>query len=406
MKRSGALAELHVVEFGHIMAGPLMTGYLGNFGAQVVKVESHKAPDLSRITSGVCKGGRPGLNRSASFTIANASKLGLSLNLKHPRSREMAHRLVGWADVLVENYAPGALAKWGYGYAELQRIKPDLIMVSATLQGQTGPRAAQPGFGYMLNALAGQVELTGWPDRPGTILPSPWSDFITPWFGVVAIMAALDRRRRTGEGMYIDLSEYECAVAFLPTTVLDYTANGRAQTRQGNASLSAAPHGAYRCRGQDRWCALAVSTEGEWKRFCQVIGNPEWTGDSRFISPSSRLENVHELDRLVEAWTVERTPQEVMSVLQAVSVPAGVVQDCRDIVENDPQVEERAFFHHPDHAEMGPTLHRSPPARFSHTPAQVAAAPCLGEHTEYVCKRLLGMSDAEFQELQEQGVFV
>lgn len=397
--------RLNVLEFGHAMAGPLISGYMAYLGAKVIKVESRKSPDLTRFTATLYKDGIPGLNRGTSFQVANASKYGFSLNLKHPRAPEIMRLLVAWADVLVENHAPGWIAKQGYGYQELSQIHPDIIVVSASLQGQDGPHARQPGFGYMLNALSGQVELTGWPDRPGVMLPIPWSDFITPWFGVLAVMSALDYRRRTGKGMYIDLSEYESSLAFLPVTILDYTVNGRQLTRQGNASHRGAPHGVYRCKGDDRWCAIAISSDEEWLRFCQATGHLEWGKDPRFHSPSSRVEHNVELDRLVETWTINYEAEEIMQRLQSIEVAAGIVQNSQDILERDLQVKERQFFQRLANSEIGPALHRGSPIRFSSIPTVLKPAPCLGEHTEYICTQILGMLPEEYQKLKEEGLF-
>ncbi|MDO8636397.1 MAG: CoA transferase, partial [Dehalococcoidia bacterium] len=237
------------------------------------------------------------------------------------------------------------------------------------------------------------------------VAPNPaWTDFYAPWFGAVALLGAMEYRGRTGKGQYIDLSQYEAGLNFLAVALLDYTANGREQMRQGNRSPHAAPHGAYPCRGEDRWCVIAVQTQEEWLAFAQAIGNPEWVKDSRFAALESRKEHEDELETLVAAWSLDFSPDEVMVKLQGVGVAAGVVEDTRDLLENDPQVKHRGYFKYLNHAEMGLVVHLDWPAHLSLTPAQLRSAPLLSEHTEMVCKDILGMSEGEYRELEATGI--
>ncbi|GAG38987.1 unnamed protein product, partial [marine sediment metagenome] len=240
----------------------------------------------------------------------------VALNLAHSKGVEIARRFVARADIVVENFAGGVMKRMGLGYEELKRLKPDIIMLSSCMQGQTGPYATHPGFGFHLAALSGFYQITGWPDREPPYL-GPYTDFIAPHFNVLAILAALDYRRRTGKGLYIDMSQYENGVHFLAPLVLDYVVNRRVAERVGNRYPCAAPHNAYRCHGEDRWCAIAVFTDEEWESLCGVIGNPAWTEYARFSNLQSRKENEEELDGLVEEWTINHSAEGVMSMLQA-----------------------------------------------------------------------------------------
>ena len=251
---------------------------------------------------------------------------------------------------------------------------------------------------------AGFVSLTGWPDRP-PVAVGAYPDIIAPRFGSTALLAALDYRRRTGKGQYIDLSEYESSIQFLIPAILDYTANNRIQTCNGNKSPYAAPHGVYRCKGDDRWCAIAVFTDTEWSTFCKVIGNPSWTQAPEFSTFNRRKEHEDELNKRIEEWTVNHVAEEVMMIMQQAGVQAGVVRTSADI-ENCPQLNHRHYWWTLEHPEIGKATYGGNSYILSQTPYRLErSAPCFGEHTEYICTRLLGMSDKEFVELFQEGVF-
>ncbi len=402
MKR--ALEGLKILDFSWVITGPLATKYFGDHGAQVIRIESTHRLDILRpyppYTNNIS-----GVNRSGTFSVLNSSKYGMTLNLRHPRGVEVAKRLVAWSDVVIENFMAGMMENWGLAYDDLKKVKPDIIMVRASLQGQTGPYAQQAGFGTMLQAAAGFTYFVSWPDRSPVGSTAPWTDFSAAWTVAIAVMGALDYRRRTGKGQYIDLSQLEATLPWFSPAILDYTANGRIQAPMGNRHPYAAPHGAYRCQGDDRWCAIAVFTDEEWAAFCQVIGNPQWTEDTRFTSLLARKKNEDELDGLVEEWTINHPPEEVMSLMQRAGVAAAVVEDGHDLYL-DPQLEHRHHFWMLEHPEMGTTAYDSPSFRLSKTPAQLEMpAPCVGQHTEYVCREILGMSDEDFINLLEAGVF-
>ena len=396
---------LKAVGFVQAGVGPTTLKILHDHGATVVRIESITRPDNLRVAFPF-KDNKPGINRGGFFALANNDKLSIALDMKHPRSKEVAERLVKWADVIVENYAPEVMARWGLGYEDIKKINPGVIMISLSQQGQTGPHHLLPGYGPQLQGLAGLVHLTGWPDRPPVLISRSYPDHIAPRFGQIALIAALDYRRRTGKGQYIDVSEYEDCVHWLAPAILDYTANGRVQTRTGNGCAYASPHGAYPCKGEDRWCVIAVYTDQEWKAFCKVIGDPAWIKEARFSTLLGRKENEEDLDSQVSGWTIHYTADEVMAMMQEAGVPSGVVRNSEEVIDQCPQLKHRHYFWKLNHPEMGEVINIGPNFKLSETPAQLRkAAPLLGEHTEFVCRELLGMSDEEFIELLNDKVF-
>ncbi len=401
---SNALNNVKVVDFSWALAGPIITEYLAAHGAMVVRIESYKRPCPLRM-SAPYKDRLPGVNRSTYWAFFNANKYDISINLTHSKGIEVVKRLVAWADIVVESFTPGTMEKLGLSYEDLRKIKPDLIMCSSCNQGQTGPWAKHPGFGFQLVGLTGFTYLTGWPDGEPQQPWGAYTDLIAPRFGIAVIISALIYRDKTGKGQYIDLSQYESSLQFLSPFILDYIVNRREAERRGNSCPWAAPHSVYRCKGDDRWCAIAVFTDEEWNAFCDVIGNPAWTKASKFNTLLARKQNEVELDRLVEEWTIKHTAEEVMALMQAASVPAGVVQNAKDVYR-DPQLRHRSYLWLLNQSETGAVSHLGPAFKLSKTPAiPHRAGPCLGQDTELVCKELLGMSEKEFDELLIERVF-
>ncbi len=398
-----ALQGVKVADFSWAAAGPVTTRYLAAHGATVVRIESAQRPDALR-TSGPFKGGKAGVDRSGNFAILNANKYSISLNLKSPEGKQVARKLIAWADIVAENFTPGVMERQGLGYEEIRKIKPDIIMLRTSNQGQTGGQAKQPGFGQHLVGLCGFGYYSGWPDRDPLGFGMAYTDMIAPRFSVAALMAALDYRRRTGKGQVLDISQLETAIHFLSPQILDYTVNGRIGNREGNRCHYACPHGVFPCRGEDSWCVIAVFTDDEWHSFKQVVDRP-WAEDMKFSTLQDRKRNEDELERLLSEWTVGFAAEHLMELMQSAGVPAGVVQSAEDVID-DPALKLRGSFWMMEHKVLGPATHLGQPFKLSKTPAQPRMpAPCLGEHTEYVCIRLLGMTDEEFVELVAAGAF-
>ncbi len=307
--------------------------------------------------------------------------------------------------MVTESFTPGVMERFGLSYDDLRKVKRDIIMISMSAQGRNGPHSNHSAFGHVQQALCGVNHLTGWPDGYPTGVHGPYTDYFIPHLCATVLIAALDYRRRTGKGQYIELSQLEAGIHTLETAILDYTVNGREQSRVGNRHPQAAPHGAYRCQGEDRWCAIAVFTDEEWQKFCRVLNNPEWSKASRFTTLADRLENNDELDHLVEEWTVNHSAERIMEMMQEAGVAAGVVQTSQDL-HADPQLKHRNHYWILDHVETGPATYDSPAYKLSKTPSQGRMpAPCLGEHNAFVCTELLGISDEEFVKLMAEGVF-
>lgn len=401
-----ALEGVKVLDFGWLMVGALTGKHLADHGAQVIRVESATRPDSMRADRHVSVSTATNPDDKPLFTYLNTSKYGITVNLKHPRAREVIDRLIRWADVVNENFTPGTMGKLGLSYEYMSKIKPDIIMVGSSVYGQTGPLAREWGMDGTGMTLSGHTHLTGWPDRePVMTTSSPFGDIVLPLLSASAIVAALDYKRRTGKGQYIDASMLEVCIYKISPALLDWQANKNLQTRTGNRVPYAAPHGVFPCVGDDRWCALAVFTDEEWKAFCHVIGDPPWTIEREFTTAKVRKQNEDELEELVAEWTKKHSAEEVMQMMQAAGVPAGVVQNAQDILENDPQLKERGFLVPLEHPVLGVFGHPTPPYKLLKTKAQVRTSPCFGEHNEYVCTQLLGMSDEEFVELLRDGVF-
>jgi len=394
---------LKVADFSWAGVGPQVCRELAEHGATVIRVESHRRLCPLR-TFAPFKDAKPGINRSAFHAAYNTNKYSMSLDLNHPRAREVTERLVKWADVVADSMTPGTMASWGLDYESCRRINPSIIYFSTTQQGQYGPHHSFKGVGHHINALAGFSTCTGWPDSEPTMVFTAYSDFIAPWYLLIAVMGALLRRRRTGEGMYIEQAQLEAGLTFQAPDILDYMVNRRVVSRNGNRDRYMAPHGVYPCRGQDRWVAIAVANDEQWQSFCWAMGNPKWASDPRFDSILGRKENEDELDRLVTEWTKDYTPEQVMAMMQDAGVPAGVVQTCEDLLD-DPQLKHRQHFRVLEHPEIGPQSYHAPAYRLSETPCDIkSAAPCLGQHNHYVYTEILGFSENDVADMLVEGV--
>jgi benzylsuccinate CoA-transferase BbsF subunit len=402
-KRGGIFEGIKVADFSWVSVGPRTTEYLAEYGATVIRIESMTHTDGLRKAAPY-RDGKPGINRSGFYARYNVNKFGTTLNLNHPRGIEVAKSFVKWADIVMESFTPGVMKRWGLSYEYLVKIKPDIIMMSTCLQGNDGPYAVSPGFGIHLSSLAGFTHLVGWPDRPPVPIYGAITDAIPPRFQIVALVAALNYRRKTGKGQYVDVSQLECSLQLLTPVILDYEANRRVWKRMGNRCSHAAPHGAFRCRGEDRWCTIAVVTDKEWQAFAAVLGDPDWTKSSKFATLPERKKNEDELEELVEQWTKNFTAEEVMKRMQEAGVAAGVVATGEDVYK-DPQLEHRQHFTMLTHGEMGTYPHERSAAILSKSPVKLtSSAPRIGEHNHDVYTKLLGMSEEEYTQLLNEKV--
>jgi benzylsuccinate CoA-transferase BbsF subunit len=401
---AGVFSGLKVWDAAWVGVGPLTSKYLADYGATVVHTETSANPDVLRGAPPF-RHGEPGLNRSQFFADYNSSKLGLGLSYRAEAGIEVALKLARWADVVVESFSPGVMEKYGLNYEVLREHNPEIIMLSTSMNGQTGPRRKFAGFGTVMAPMSGFSEVTGWPDRnPGSPYGA-YTDFVCQRYCATALMAAIDHKRRTGEGQYIDLAQYEGAIQMIAPSVLDYVVNGRAAVRDGNRSPHAAPHGVFRCAeddtGRERWVAIAVEDDDQWAAFKQITGIPE-LDDAKFATLRGRKANEDELEAIVGRWTSGRGRSAIFYALQP-RVPAAPVQDAQDIHE-DPQVLYRRYFRELDHTVMGPTLYEGRQAELSKTPPVMRkAAPCLGEDSRYVLTELLGYSADEAEKLIADG---
>ena len=394
------LEGIRVADFSWVSAGPRGTRILCNFGAEVIKIESAGRIDLNRGRPPFTPG-KKGVNASALFNNVNVDKLSVTLNLRHPKGRELAKKIVAISDIVVDNFNPGVMVKMGLGYDELVKIKPDIIVLSMPVMGETGPRSQYGGYGMGIEAISGLKHISGFPGKMplGTGIAYPDSG-PNPRHAMIAILAALHYRNKTGKGQFIELAQYESTACFTGTAVLEYTANNTIQGPWGGRLPDAAPHGVYRCQGDDDWCVIAVFTDEEWESFKKAIGNPAWTEDSRFATLPARKQNEDELDRLVEEWTVQKGTREVMETLQSAGVAAGVIQTGQDLLDNDIQMRARGHYVRIDHVEAGEQTVDGVRIKLSDTPGRIQRpAPVLGEHNEYIFKELLGISDEEYDEL-------
>ena len=392
MTNQSILHNIRILDFTWVLAGPYATRILADFGAEVIKVQPLMPEEEEDTFS------------QGYYNTWNRNKLGITLNLNKPEGVALAKRLVAISDAVVENFTPRVMANWGLDYDSLKKIKPDIIVLSMSTMGQTGPWRDYVGFGPTIQAFSGITYLTSFPGEPPIGLGTSYADHIAGLMACLALLEALEYRQRTGEGQYIDVSQVEAMSSLLGDAILDYVVNGREVEPVGNSSPEAAPHGVYRCQGDDRWCAIAVFTDEEWQGFKRALGNSPWTEDKRFATLSGRLENAEELDMLVAGWMGEHTPEEVMALLQEQGVAAGVVQNAGNLA-NDPQLRGRGFFVELDHPELGNTISDATPVRLSDTPAKYSwVAPVRGQDNDNVYKRLLGMSEDELAELRQRGI--
>jgi benzylsuccinate CoA-transferase BbsF subunit len=399
------LDGIRVADFTWVWAGPFCTLQLAHLGAEVIRVETATRPCVTRAIPPWADG-EFGLNRAGYFNQYNQGKLSLALDLKQPQAVDIARKLVAASDIVCENFAAGVMDRFGLGYEELRKVKPDIIMVAMSGYGATGPEREFVSYGPAQVPLSGMSTLTGYAGWRPMHVGISYGDPTGGLHGAVAVLAALIYRRRTGKGQFIDLSQQETTVAVLPEGVMEYTMNGTQPPRNGNRDAFMAPHGVFRCAGEQRWVAIAARSDREWQCLASAMGQPERGSDARFATLAARKANEDELEGIVSAWTRQHSPEDVTRLLQAAGVPAFTSYSNRDLAE-DAHLQESGFFVHLEHPEVGTRQHVGMPWRMSRTACQVRhPAPCLGEHTNHVMSHILGYSAADIDRLREAQVLL
>ena len=397
---STALGGIRVISFPTGVVGPCIGRLLGDHGAEVIAIEAReKLPE---------DGKKPELTAwSVAQVESNRSRKRVSLDMNKPEAREIARQLIAKADVVTDNFSSRVLKKWELDYPNLQKINPQVVMISLQSFGNAGPKGSWISYGSTLLAHSGYSLLWQDPDRPeqGVGCNTYFPDYVAPSYGALAVMAALHHRARTGKGQYIDLSQAETSAALMGTELVECIEAGREPQAPANTSPYMAPHGCYRCLGADRWCVIAVETEAQWRAMCEVMGHSEWVADMRFSDLRSRLEHRQELDELVSGWTERQTPHQVMLKLQRAGVAAGVVANSEDLYL-DPHMRERGFLRDVPNLEYGRIIQVGRTVFLSETPGPaITQAHEIGADNREVLGGLLGMTDEQLDDLEASGIF-
>jgi crotonobetainyl-CoA:carnitine CoA-transferase CaiB-like acyl-CoA transferase len=391
------LDGIRIISFPTGIVGPALAGLLAEHGAQVISIEPGQSARSPQ--------------RGQKFQIAadlesNRDRRRIAVDMKHPDGVVLVKRLIAKSDVVMENFSARVMASWGLDYPHLKEIRRDIIVASLQAFGQTGPRREYVSFGPILMSYSGMAYLWRDPEieRPGAGCQTAFPDYVAPSFGALAILAALHYRARTGHGQYIDISQAETAASMIGPAYLEYLINGREPQPQGNFAAAAAPHGCYRCKGDDRWCVIAIQSQEEWIRFCELAGHREWLTDHRFSEPGARVAYRQELDYWIEKWTEKYTPHQVMLMLQREGIAAGVVQTAEDLYR-DPHLRERAFAREVFHPQLGWVTRVGPSVRLTENGFSPAGeAHVAGQDNDAVLGEILGLSSAEIDDLAERQV--
>ncbi len=402
----GIFRGVKLLELGAGAAGPVATRYFAEQGACVIRIESAKRPDFLRLLHLTPENRNDPniLELAPMFVLMNPNKASLTLNLKDPKAVELLRKLVSWADVVSENFAPGVMERWGLAPAPLREIKNDLIVVSGCLFGQTGPQRSYPGFGGQGSAIAGFNHLAGHPEREAHGPYATITDSVAPRYVAVATAAALLEKRRSGRGQTIDVSQIETGVYSLSQVVVRYSANGESEVRRENRDEFAAPHGVFPCRGEDRWIAIAIRCDESWKRLVASMDFPGWAAGEAYSTVAGRLEACDAIEANLAEWTRGFERYELMEKLQAEGIEAGVVQDVADLA-NDPQLAHRGHFQQLEHEYLGELAFERCGFRIQGEPGGYETpGPKLGQHTRSILRDVLGLDDEKIDTLMEEGV--
>ena len=394
------LKGIRIVSLTWVWAGPWMGAMLADMGAEVIKVETRQRLDAQRVVK-LTKDSVEDLNMGQ-FNFTNRGIKSCTINMKEPEGIETFKKLVAVCDAVITNFAPRVLPGWGLGYEELKKIKPDLIMVTLPAFGSIGPDKDYVSYASTIEAVGGLNISFGYPGEPPVLSGTYPADPVGGVYGAAAFMAALIYRNETGKGQLVDVAQSEGVTSLIPEVIMEQVMNGRTRPRMGNRDDIMAPHGCYPCKGEDKWVAIAIATDVEWKALCKVMGNPEWTKDEKFSDKYSRWQNQDELNKLIAGWTSDFTNYEVMHKLQKTGVAAGASLNIEEAI-NDPHVRARGVFYEQNHPAAGKTIvYRSPWT--SALTATHSPAPRLGEHNNYVFNKLLGISEEEIGKLVDKKV--
>jgi len=402
---TGPLAGIRVTDFTWIGAGSYATKILADYGADVIKVESTRRLDALRM-SAPYKDGQKGVNRSGYFADRNTSKRSITINMKHSQAAALVRKLIEKSDIVANNFTPDVMSRFKLSYDDVCQFKPDIIYLAMSMQGSSGPESRYLGYGASMAALTGFQHLIGLPGREPIGTGTNYPDHIpNPCHATFAVLAALRHRRRTGQGQYIDIAQTEPTLALLGPTLLDLTVNGHERQAVGNEHESAAPYGTYPCRGVDRWIAICVMNDAQWSSLVKVLSEPNWAQSQEWSQREFRYIHREELNQALAVETARWKAEDLMFVLQQQGVPAGVVQNAEDVVMRDSQLAHRKHWLSLDHAEMGTTIYNANPFRASRLPRGASRpAPLLGEHTDEICRDLLGMTREQVAALRGEGV--
>ncbi len=413
MPGSTALSHVRICDFSGQLAGAGATRFLAAFGAQVIRVEDPVMEGRWDILRGNAPyvDERRGINLGGAYNNHNIEKLGITLNLRNPKAKELLKKLVAKCDVVTENFAAGVMKRLGFHYAELREINPQIIYVSNSGFGHDGPYVGFKTWGPIVQAVSGLTFTSGLPDMPPAGWGYSYMDHTDGYYMAMAILLALRYRTRTGKVQWVDMSCVEAAAVLNGPAPLDYTVNGRPARRPGmpnsnrNQHPAMAPHGIYQSQGEDCWVAVAVRNDAEWAAFGEAVGSPEWSKDPRFSNVVGRVDHQDELDKLVTAWTVQRSAMDAAKALQAAKIPAAPVQRPQERVDQDPNTAGWGLWPTVTHTEMGQVRVDGVPLHLSKTDWSIThGAPCLGEHNQYVFGDLLGLSNADLEALAAEGV--
>lgn len=405
---SAALSGLRICDFSGQLAGAGATKWLAAFGAEVVRVEDPIRQGRWDIFRGLPPyvDDRRGIEFGGGFNNHNTEKLGVTINVRSKRGKEMLAEIISQSDVVTENFAAGVLERWGFGYEALKAIKPDIIYVSNCGFGHTGPYRSFKTWGPIIQAVSGLTFASGMPNQP----PAGWGysfmDHAGGHYMVMAIMMALIHRHRTGEGQWVDLACADAAVALNGPALLDWTVNGRPSRRQGQPNSNRshypamAPHGVFRCRGDDEWVAIACRNDEDFRKLASVIC-ANWTAS--FATLDLRLDHQDRLEECINGWTVDQCKFDIQEKLRAVGIPCSAVQKPGERIDHDPDT--TWLWPEVEHTAMGKVRVEGLPVRMSRTPWRIErGAPCLGEHNEAVFGELLGLTNEDLDELRQGGV--